>query len=245
MALSKRTVEQILAPKYKFLKVLSIKKCYGGNISQVYSAVFSNPDMELIAKVYPDDFHWKMEKEVFLYGLIAKRIRIPTPEVVFYDDSKKILDKNILFLSKVGGARLSDESVHLSKKKVNRVYFQMGAILRKIHSIRFDRFGYIGKKILNPHKTNYGYMTFQFNKKIAEFLKFRGKKETADWISGFVAENRGLFKNCKSASLCHNDYHEGNVMIKSTNSSATVEGILDVENMVAGDPILDLAKTFY
>lgn len=40
--------------------------------------------------------------------------------------------------------------------------------------------------------------------------------------------------------LCHNDLHEGNVLV---NESSAVTGFVDVENMVAADPLLDLAKT--
>ena len=40
--------------------------------------------------------------------------------------------------------------------------------------------------------------------------------------------------------LCHNDLHEGNVLVDET---GTVTGFVDVENMIAADPMVDLAKT--
>jgi aminoglycoside phosphotransferase (APT) family kinase protein len=40
--------------------------------------------------------------------------------------------------------------------------------------------------------------------------------------------------------LCHNDLHEGNVLV---DDAGEVTGFVDVENVIAADPLLDLAKT--
>lgn len=45
--------------------------------------------------------------------------------------------------------------------------------------------------------------------------------------------------------LCHNDFHEGNVLVTEGSDGWTVTGFIDVENAIATDPLLDLAKTDY
>jgi hygromycin-B 7''-O-kinase len=40
--------------------------------------------------------------------------------------------------------------------------------------------------------------------------------------------------------LCHNDLHEGNLLADGTGA---VTGFVDVENAIAADPLVDLAKT--
>ena len=43
--------------------------------------------------------------------------------------------------------------------------------------------------------------------------------------------------------LCHDDCHYGNVLVARDGGSWRVSGLCDFENVVAGDPLLDLAKT--
>jgi len=45
--------------------------------------------------------------------------------------------------------------------------------------------------------------------------------------------------------LCHNDFHDGNVLVSETGHGWRVTGYVDVENTVVADPLLDLAKTDY
>ena len=44
----------------------TLKQCKGGDISAVYEVMCSNPEENLILKVYPDNYHWKMEKEMYV-----------------------------------------------------------------------------------------------------------------------------------------------------------------------------------
>ncbi len=243
--ITKNQVEKVLSAKFRGIKLVELSKCSGGSISKVYSALCAYPQKEFIIKVYPANFHWKLEKEVYLYNLLNKRIKIPLPRVILHSASKKVIKRNFLILSKIEGDILKEKAKELSKKEVYKLYHQMGSILRKIHSIQFKKYGYMGTRILKPHKDNYEYMTSQFDKKLSEFLQFRGKKEAHDKIRAYVWKNRALFLQCKKASLCHNDYHEGNIMVNKVKDHFNINGVFDVENMLSGDPILDIAKTIY
>lgn len=55
-----------------------------------------------------------------------------------------------------------------------------------------------------------------------------------------VTAGTHLFAACGCAVLCHNDLHEGNVLVDGVGA---VTGFIDVENMIAADPLIDLAKT--
>jgi len=43
--------------------------------------------------------------------------------------------------------------------------------------------------------------------------------------------------------LCHNDLHEHNFLVEHAGTELLVTGVIDVENAVAADPLLDLART--
>ncbi len=239
MNFTKDMAQQVLAEKYNSIKVLSVLKCYGGEISKVFEIRTDTPVFSFIIKIYPEKFHWKLEKEVYLYNLINKKIKIPIPKVIFFNDKKDILNKNYILFNKLEGKILNDKTFNLSDKEIYSIYSQMGKILRKIHSIKFDKYGYIGTKIIYPFQTNYQYMTSQFTKKLKEF---KGEKK---FINDYLEKNSYLFNNSKSPVLCHNDYHEGNIMINKINNLWKITGIFDVENMLSGDALLDISKTFY
>ena len=44
-------------------------------------------------------------------------------------------------------------------------------------------------------------------------------------------------------TLCHNDLHEGNLLVDNVSGRWALTGIIDVENAIAADPLHDLAKT--
>jgi hygromycin-B 7''-O-kinase len=44
--------------------------------------------------------------------------------------------------------------------------------------------------------------------------------------------------------LCHNDFHEGNILAdRDQRRGWQVTGFIDVENDIAADPLMNLAKT--
>jgi aminoglycoside phosphotransferase (APT) family kinase protein len=120
------------------------------------------------------------------------------------------------------------------------VYRQIGELLAAIHEITQPEFGYLTTTLLDPAPHNTAYMTAQFRTKLAEFAERGGDPEIHRLASDRVAERSGLFGLCAGATLCHNDLHEGNVLV---DTDWQLTGFVDVENAIAADPLMDLAKT--
>ena len=54
--------------------VATISMLHGGEIAAVHEMGFADPARRaLVLKVYPDDLHWKMQKEVTVIGLVQDR----------------------------------------------------------------------------------------------------------------------------------------------------------------------------
>jgi aminoglycoside phosphotransferase (APT) family kinase protein len=203
--------------------------------------VCRDPNESLVLKVYPDKWHFKMEKEVFVYGLMAQDEEIPTPRIVLADDSKQHLDQNCLILTKLEGQPLI--SIHERSDAENqRIYQRLGRVMRRIHAIELDAFGYVTTHVMAPHPTNREYMNFQFDKKLKEFNELGGDPETARAVVAHVDASRHLLDACEKPVLCHDDYHEGNFIVTREAGGLVLSGVVDVENAVAGDPLLDIAK---
>src|SRR5215475_11236184 len=116
---------------------------HGGNISAVYEIRCAKPDQRVILKIYPDAFHWKMEKELYVYQLLGRAAGLPTPSILWSDNSKELLPQNYVLMTMLRGQLLSQVASSLLARELRDVYFEMGALLATIHGIALDAFGYI------------------------------------------------------------------------------------------------------
>jgi hygromycin-B 7''-O-kinase len=217
----------------------------GGEISAVFEVRCSD-GQSVVFKIYSDSFHWKMAKEVLVYGLLqAHGVDAPVARILLADDSKSVLPYTILVLTKLEGELVSGLD-SLADHTLADIYRQMGELLRTLHQVTFDEFGYVGTQgIETSHPTNLAYMQVQFARKRREFDELGGDPELSRRLRLHVAEREQLFAGCHRAVLCHNDCHEGNVLVTPEGDGWRVSGLVDFENVVAGDPLLDLAKSYY
>ncbi len=101
-------------------------------------------------------------------------------------------------------------------------------------------YGYLTTELADPWPDNAGYLRAQFGRHLATFAAHGGPAGLHDAIRSLVADSGRLLEACDGAVLCHNDLHEGNVLV---DHAGVVTGFVDLENMIAADPLLDLAKT--
>ncbi len=187
-------------------------------------------------KRYADADRWKQAKEVHVYALLAAHGVTAVPEVVEVDTAA-----GTTTLAKVPGVTVAEAGIGPGAER--DVYRQLGELLAGIHRVPQDEFGYLTTELVDPEPHNTAYMTRQFATKLAEFADRGGDPEVHRLATERVAERSGLFGMCTGAVLCHNDLHEGNVLVEQHGDGWRVTGIVDVANAIAADPLMDLAKT--
>jgi aminoglycoside phosphotransferase (APT) family kinase protein len=195
----------------------------------VSTAVYEIPGEALVLKRYVAESRWKQAKEVHVYSLLAGVAGVPT--VVDVDT-----EHGVTVMTRVAGEPLS--SLELPDAAMRDVYRQIGALLAAVHAIAQPAFGYLTTELLDPVPHNTAYMTERFATKLTEFAEFGGDPVVHRLASAWVAERSGLLGLCAAPALCHNDVHEGNVLV----DGGQVTGFIDVENSIAADPLMDLAK---
>jgi hygromycin-B 7''-O-kinase len=201
----------------------------GGQLSTVYEVRRTAADT-LIVKVYAPEWEWKQAKEVHVYGLMARQLDGRIPRVIHVGDSFTIL-------TKLDGVPLSQ----LEPPDWRATYVQLGQLLAAIHRIPQPAYGYLIDEILEPLPDNPQYMRRQFAKKIKEFEDLGGDRALQERIEQYVETRADLLEANTVPALCHNDFHEGNVLVDP--ATWRVTGFIDVENAIAADPLIDLAKT--
>jgi aminoglycoside phosphotransferase (APT) family kinase protein len=237
------TAKRVIALADPSLRPEAVVRLTGGRNSAVFEA--RAPDgRAVVVKVYSDLFHWKMDKEIFVYDLLRQHgVAAPVPEILAADDSKTLLSHNVLVMTKLEGEHVLSILDRLDEPELVTINRQIGAILRTLHEVGFAAFGYVdGDGIVQPHETNLDYMRFQFEEKLREFDELDGDADLRNSIEHHVAGREELLADCARACFCHNDCHYGNVLVLPCDGGRRVSGLLDFENVLAGDPLLDLAK---
>ncbi|MFI5691731.1 phosphotransferase family protein [Kribbella sp. NPDC051586] len=209
-------------------EIVEVVERTGGQLSSVYE-VRTTAD-PLIVKVYAAEWAWKQAKEVNVYGMLEQELDGSIPRVVHVGDS-------VTILTKLDGVPLSE----LEPPDWRAMYGQLGQLLARIHRIAQPEYGYLTDRILDPLPDNSQYMERQFATKLDEFEQLGGDKKLHAKIEAYVEERKQLFAENRAAVLCHNDFHEGNVLVDP--ATWRVTGFIDVENAIAADPLIDLAKT--
>ncbi len=189
----------------------------------------------MIVKVYEPEWAWKQAKEVYVYGVLAPEVGGLVPSVVHVEPAGERFAFTVL--SKVDGVPLSE----VVGADYQRVYEQAGELLRRIHGISQPAYGYLTDQVLEPLPSNELYMGRQFAKKLGEFEELGGDVGLHARIAEYVAEHPVVAD--VAPVLCHNDFHEGNLLVDP--ATWRLNGIVDVENAIAADPLLDLAKAQY
>lgn len=204
----------------------------GGQLSTVFEVRRSAAE-PVIVKIYEPEWAWKQAKEVHVYGLLANQLGDAVPRVIHAEHG----EPTFTVLTKIDGVPLSEAE----PPDWRAVYRQLGQLLARIHRIAQPAYGYLTDQILEPLPTNDAYLRRQFAKKLTEFKDLGGDPQLHESIARYVETHAELLAANTAPALCHNDFHEGNVLVDP--ETWRVRGFIDVENAIAADPLMDLAKT--
>jgi aminoglycoside phosphotransferase (APT) family kinase protein len=244
LAVSQRQAQAIvdrIAPGRALARLSEFQR---GEISAVHEIALSGGPPAFALKVYPESMHWKMQKEVTVSRLMEGKLSVPTPRIVLVDDTRSLLDLNFLVMTRLEGSNLLEQEQALDPLEASAVYAQMGQALREIHDIAMESFGYIGSHgVVAPFASNRAYMDSQFDRKLGGLVEYGAPAALAAALRGFVERHASLLDQCARPSLCHYDFHTGNILAARRNGVVELSGILDLENAIAGDPLMDIAKT--
>jgi TetR/AcrR family transcriptional regulator, regulator of mycofactocin system len=251
-ALTAAAAQAAIAPVVPEFQVTEVVSRGGGEVNSVYEVRGVGAGRPLIVKVYPERWgstlRWrsKLAKEVYVYGLLARRGIDEIPRVLRHEPGGvPQLPSAFAVLTWLDGEPLAAVAGSLTPPDVDRVYEHMGRSLAAVHRITADRWGYITTGLVDAKPSNTAYMVDQFARKVRRFLELGGDPALARAIDGHVGRHEELLAACRRPSLCHNDFHDGNVLVYRDGSGWRVTGYVDVENAVVADPLLDLARTDY
>jgi len=207
-------------PKARAISIRQFKKSC---INEIYDVKLKNPSRDIIIRIFNKE-GWKAIKDQFLYDLIKKKTDVPVPTVLF-------TGKNYSVLSKVQGTHLKKDNKALIKKA--------GELLAKLHTIKFNSYGWIVGNDISPKFNSWDkFMLYDLNHKLSK-LKGNIDNQIIKKSRNYFDENCDLLKIKSRPCLLHKDYHYSHIIVNKNK----INGIIDIEWATAGHSELDLAKS--
>jgi hygromycin-B 7''-O-kinase len=236
------TVKTLLHHVHPSSPVNTVIPLSSGAHAAVFRIELDNAARPFVLKLYRKD--WQMRQEVYVYDIIRHRTDLPCPEIIQCDDSKAVVAHSYILMTMVRGHTV--RGLHLRSDDYGTIYRRMGEALRALHEITFRHYGYASSvDIINPVTTNAEYMSCKFMDHLRDFQRLGGDSTLHAQVQEYVAARRHLFDSCTTAVLCHNDLHEGNVLVAQAAGRWEISGIIDVCTAILADPLLDVARTDY
>ena len=183
-------------------------------------------DKKYFLKVSPLSFIKKKELEVKYISALEKEIKFPKlVEMKFETNS-------ILSLYEwIDGVDIRDYASKLTGKELYQYGMQAGAFLKKIHSLSIE------ESSVNWQE----YYIQKSKKKIHSFRKLNKNFAEIEMFIDFIQSHQSLLKD-RPISLCHGDYHVGNMMIELETKKLV---IIDFGSLEIGDPIEEFNRMIW
>ncbi len=181
--------------------------------------------------------------------LMASNSGIPVPNVYHTDVELKRYPVRFQIMDLVEGRSLSIYQKN-NELQADKIAFELGGHLRRLHSIRMDGFGFVDTDLLKTNGTvrclDNNYPDY-FDKRLDDHLDYLSSKklltpETIDEIRQLFKKYSSLL-NIDSGVLVHRDMALWNVL----GTRDRITAIIDWDDAVGGDPADDLGilQCFY
>ena len=123
-----------------------------GKFSETYAV--SSPDGdEYVLRIAPPDtvlqlfYEYRMmRQEPEIHRILLAETTVPVPEIVGFDFSQSLVDRDFLIMRRMSGSVLSEAG--LTGRQQERAYREWGSYVAQIHAViqSENRFGYLGEQ---------------------------------------------------------------------------------------------------
>lgn len=178
-----------------------------------------------------------MYTEVTVMQKMRNYTSIEVPDMYYYDSSHTEIPASYFFMEYMDGDNYRDIRDALSRQAQAAIDEELGRHNRIINNIIGSAFGYYGRR--KRQRDNWFEAFQDMLKDILDDAKYYNVQlpYDEDVILQLFMQDKEIFNELKEPHLVHCDLWDGNVFIKN----GRVQGIIDWERCLWGDPLMELA----
>jgi aminoglycoside phosphotransferase (APT) family kinase protein len=209
----------------------------------------SGAGADLVLRISPPDdagflFYERrmMAQEPELHALVRAETTVPVAEIVAYDDSRRLVDRDYLLMERLPGQPLTD--ARLTARARETTLEQVGVCLAQMHALVADRYGYLGAhQPMQPQPTWADAFHVMWNKLLDDTVECGGyTPDEANRFRQILDLYRPHFERPVPASLLHMDVWSQNILV---DEDGQVTGLVDLDRGLWGDPEIEFAVLDY
>ncbi len=170
-------------------------------------------------------------REVIACELLAKK-GIIVPQILYVDDQ-------ILIETFLDGPLL--EQIDFTKVHRYEVFFKIGEVLKRIHSIKTTNFGMIkDETLVGEFSTQIEYLESGSGEELLKLEKTpMYSRKDVEQVMHYFESNKSVVKNSPSV-LLHADFCDSNLVYTPEGEI----GVIDFGDLSAGNPMYDVTKVY-
>ncbi len=225
--------------------VRAVSRFAEGSVTGAYLIEFADTESApVVLKIYRDGGLRSAAKEARALKFLTDHGVDISPRVLAFSRSAAALGGRPCLISSLRpGRTLTSLDAHLTRAQRHEVYRQLGAVLKRLHAVPAGGYGYVDGRIRGPLPDNSAHMARMFERDLRGFRAHAGDPALADKVATHVTEHAAAFAECLRPAYCHGDVHEPNLLVElAEDGTCSLTGLLDPENMHAGDPLMDFAR---
>ena len=228
-------------------KILDCRIMKGGLFNTTYFVKTDSARDGIVLRVAPINKHLlldfektMMSAEPLFYKMLNKK-NIPSSEVVYYDNSARVIDREYIIFKYIPSVPMNTVSV--SKEEKSKLYVQLGEITATLHEITTEKFGWMRPNNELPMYDKWSAFLQRFTKEIADKASSFGifnNNELKRFLNIF--SNTTIFDQIQKANMVHADFWEGNVLVSNHGGKWRIVALIDVDKAIFGDKELEFSS---
>lgn len=247
---SKEMIETLARKQFgNSVSVQNIEELTAGWFNTVYWIRYATalPDMVIRIAPHPQQPVLSYEKnlmsrELEILHMLQAYPNIPMPKLLGYDTSRSLLEHDYMFLEKFNGVMLQDVKDNLSPQNLQEIEYEVGHMVKRMANIEGPHFGYITGGL------GAGSATWReaFTQIIEALIQDGEALEVEaplpwDELRALLAPLMYVMDEITRPGFLHWDLWAGNIFVKPINGRYVVEGFIDWERGLWGDPDMEQA----
>jgi aminoglycoside phosphotransferase (APT) family kinase protein len=230
-------------------QVAEIVPLTAGWFNTAYAIHFQNhsPDVVLRIAPHPEQRVLRyeralMRREVQIIETVERAAGIPVPRLLGYDFSRGIIDRDCMFLEKLSGVAFDQVKGDLPVESVEAVERQVGEVVARLGELRGTCFGYFGEGPGCGASSWRAAFLAMVEALLHDGVEL-GARTPLPWdeLRSLIDAHAPSLDAIVQPSLVHWDMWAGNVYVRPQNGSYVIEGIIDWERALWGDPDMETA----